>query len=128
MLLQFFVPLQSHFHDSWHVLARPSTQFELPQKGSKFTKNRPTPYQLPACYAGVAQREGGLLRNDDFPINIKRLLDYDFLVEFFSARSRPRAPIRWRSSGFCRMRLLLRPRLRHLLLQPTSLNPHIESD
>jgi hypothetical protein len=24
-----------------------------------------------------------LLRNDDFPINIKRLLDDDFLVEFF---------------------------------------------
>jgi hypothetical protein len=50
------------------------------------------------CHAGVAQREGGLvtpesrsakvdrhtlLRNEDFPINIKYLFDDDFLAEFF---------------------------------------------
>lgn len=36
-LLQFLPLLQSHFHDSWHALARPSPGLLLPQKGSKFT-------------------------------------------------------------------------------------------
>jgi hypothetical protein len=39
-------------------------------------------FTLPS-HAGDAQRAGELLSNDHFPINIKRLLDDDFLVEFF---------------------------------------------
>jgi hypothetical protein len=48
----------------------------------------------------------------DLPVNIKSLLDDDFLVEFFSARSRPRAPIRCRSSRRspkARRRILILP-------------------
>ena len=100
-----------------------STALLWPQKGSKFTKRESsveglhgfllitsypllatisssflafssTHHKLPACYAGAAQRVGGLPRiiQKKLPINIERLLNDDFLVKFFdySASSRLR--------------------------------------